>query len=191
MALGNARWAFAPNKTLTPAMDGKLPEYFSPYNEADGSGLEPISATHAPSELVAQKFPAKADMGPYDGLNHPPVGGCDSSPGPADDQLHCTQTTSPSWIAYRWYKFVDQPAMARAKLSGTGSAYLQKRVELLHTMLAKGGHAAGKWIKERGAVEQLATADKAQLVTPPRGMEVGYVPIVIYEGTAKPQGCVQ
>lgn len=170
-------------------MDGKLPEYFSPYVEYDGSGLQPIDATDAPPELVAKQFPAKANMGPYDGLKHPPVGGCDSSPGPAEDRLHCAQTTSPSWIAYRWYKFVDQPAMARAKLSSDESEYLQKRVETLHRMLAKGGHAAGKWIKERGVAEQLATVDKAQLVVPPEGMEIGYVPIVIYEGTAKPEGC--
>lgn len=170
-------------------MDGKLPEYFSPYNAVDGSGLEPIAPADAPPELVAQKFSAKADMGPYDALSHPPAGGCASSPGPADDKLHCAQTTSPSWMAYRWYKFVDQPAMARAKLSSAESAYLQKRVERLHTMLAKGGRAAGKWIKERGAAEQLATVDTAQLVVPPRGMEIGYVPVVVYEGTAKPQGC--
>ena len=188
-ATGNARWAFAPNKTLTPAMDGKLPEYFSPYNAADGSGLEPIAPADAPPELVAQKFPVKADMGPYDALSHPPAGGCASSPGPADDKLHCAQTTSPSWMAYRWYKFVDQPAMARAKLSTAESAYLQKRVERLHTMLAKGGRAAGKWIKERGAAEQLATVDTAQLVVPPQGMEIGYVPVVVYEGTGKPEGC--
>ena len=78
--------------------------------------------------------------------------------------------------------------MARAKLSRSESAYLQKRVERLHTMLAEGGSAAGQWIKERGAKEQLATVDKAQLVVPPKGMEIGYVPVVIYEGTAKPSG---
>ena len=186
---GNARWAFSPNKTLTPAMDGKLPEYFSPYDETDGSGLQPISAADAPAELVAHEFPAKADMGAYDGLSHPPVGGCASAPGPADEKLYCAQTTSPSWIAFQWFKFVDQPAMARAKLSTAESAYLQKRVETLHTMLAKGGPSASKWIKERGAAEQLATVDGAQLVTPPKGMEVGYVPVVLYEGTAKPEGC--
>ena len=60
-------------------MDGKLPEYFSPYNEADGTDLEPIAAADAPPELVAQKFPTKADMGPYDALEHPPIGGCSSS----------------------------------------------------------------------------------------------------------------
>ena len=105
------------------------------------------------------------------------VGGCDSDPGPADDTLYCAQTTSPSWLAYKWYKFVDQPAMKRAKLSSTESQYLQGRVEKLHEMLNAGGEAASKWIKERGTSETLATVDKAQLVTPPEGFEKGFVPV--------------
>ena len=105
------------------------------------------------------------------------VGGCDSDPGPADDTLYCAQTTSPSWLAYKWYKFVDQPAMKRAKLSSTESQYLQGRVEKLHEMLNAGGEAASKWIKERGTSETLATVDKAQLVTPPQGLSNGFVPV--------------
>ena len=187
---GNARWSFAPNKTLTPAMDGKLPEYFSPFDPDDPStSLQPIAEADAPKELVAQVFPAKKDMGPYDGIGNPPVGGCDSKPGPADDTLYCAQTTSPSWIAYKWYKFSEQPVFARAKLTAEEKGYLQGRVETLHKMLNEGGKEAGKWIKERGPSEQLATVDTAQLVTPPKGLEVGYVPVVIYEGTQKPDGC--
>jgi len=105
------------------------------------------------------------------------AGGCDSDPGPADDTLYCAQTTSPSWLAYKWYKFVDQPAMKRAKLSSTESQYLQGRVEKLHEMLNAGGEAASKWIKERGTSETLATVDKAQLVTPPQGLSNGFVPV--------------
>eukprot|EP01047_Picozoa_sp_COSAG01_P012343 COSAG01_NODE_554_length_15534_cov_101.167541_4_plen_567_part_00 len=104
-AAGNARWSFAPNATLTPNMDGKLPEFFG--TDAHGR-LVPIDAEQAPSALVQQQFAPKKDMGPYDGLSHPPAGGCDSQPGPAEppSTLHCAQTSSPSWIAYRWYKFV-------------------------------------------------------------------------------------
>ena len=45
-----------------------LAEYFS-------ADLEPLSAADAPKDLAAKTFPAKSDMGPYDGLSHPP---CDS-----------------------------------------------------------------------------------------------------------------
>ena len=180
---GNCRWTFAPNATDAPGgSDGSLPEYFSPQ-------LTPITAEEAPAELVGVQFKVKNDMGPYDGLNNLPVGGCDNAPGPATPKLYCVATTSPSWIAYKWYKFTEQPAFARAKLTATEAAFMQARVEKLHTMLGASVDA-GKWMKEKGKpAEQLATVDTAQLVTPPEGMEVGYVPIVLYEGTAKPSGC--
>ena len=181
---GVARWAFEPDPKITPALDGKLPEYYS-------AALEPITAADAPADLVKARFPSKSDMGAYDGLSHPPSGGCASSPGPADEgHLHCVQTSSPSWIGYKWYKFVEQPAFLRAKLSGSEAAYLQGRVETLHRMLQGGGDEASRWIKQRGTPEALATVDGAQLVTPPPGFEVGYVPIALYEGVAKPHGCV-
>ena len=67
--------------------------------------------------------------------------------------------------------------------------YLQSRVETLHRILSKGGDQATKWIKERGVQEELATCDSAQLVTPPEGLEIGFVPVVLYEGTQKPETC--
>ena len=48
------------------------------------------------------------------------------------------ETTSPSWIGYKWYKFTEQPAFARAKLSEEEATFLQGRVETLHKMLADG-----------------------------------------------------
>ena len=45
-----------------------LAEYFS-------ADLEPLRAADAPKDLAAKTFPAKSDMGPYDGLSHPP---CDT-----------------------------------------------------------------------------------------------------------------
>ena len=66
-------------------------------------------------------------------------------------RCRCARTSSPSWVAYKWYKFVDQPAMKRAKLSSTESQYLQGRVEKLHEMLNAGGEAASKEVVARGA----------------------------------------
>jgi|EP01047_Picozoa_sp_COSAG01_P012344 hypothetical protein len=86
---------------------------------------------------------------------------------------------------------VDQPTMQRAKLSPAQAEFVQGRVEQLHRMLAAGGDASGKWIKERGTAEQLATVDAAQLVTPPEGLEIGYVPVTLYEGIQKPPGCTE
>ena len=186
---GNCRWTFTPNATDDApgagggaGADGSLPQYFSPE-------LQPIPAAKAPAELVSIKFATKKDMGAYDGLTSPPAGGCAAEPGPATPELYCVQTTSPSWIAYKWYKFVEQPAFSRAKLTATEASYLQQRVENLHKLLGASDDA-GKWIKEKGLpTEKLATVDTAQLVTPPEGLELGYVPVVLYEGISKPRGC--
>merc|ERR1712183_881970 len=65
-------------------------------------------------------------------------------------------------------------------------AFLQNRVESLHTMLTR----KSRWIKQRGAAKEgLARMDAALQVSPPSGMEIGYVPIAFYEGPSKPNGC--
>ena len=78
-----------------------------------------------------------------------------------------------SVLTYYWYRFADHPALLHADLSKSEREVLQKRVEKIHSL----------WTKEREylpppAVGKLANLDPALLVVPPRGMEVGYVPIV-------------
>ena len=78
-----------------------------------------------------------------------------------------------SVATYYWYRFADQPALMNADLTDDEREILQKRVELLHK----------KWTKDAeylppNTIGKLADLDPAVVVTPPRGMEIGYVPIV-------------
>ena len=58
---------------------------------------------------------------------------CYSAPGPADPQLYCAQSkVNGYWLGWRWYKFVDQPALQRERLSEAEKTFLQQRVETLH-----------------------------------------------------------
>lgn len=155
---------------------GDMPQYFN-------SNLEPISEASAPAELRQQSFPAKGSWGPYDAISHPPAGSCMGKT--ADPKLYCFQTQSPSWVGFKWYKFIDQPAFERLGLSAQEKQFLQQRVETLHRMTGP----TSRWIKARNAQGDLAVVDPVQLLTPPKGLEVGYVPIAIYEGLNKPQGC--
>ncbi|MFN5296888.1 MAG: hypothetical protein ACK5HA_01210, partial [Planctomycetaceae bacterium] len=73
-------------------------------------------------------------------------------------------------------------ALQNADLTDAERAKLQQRVELLHR----------HWTKEREylpppTVGTLADLDPAVLVTPPRGMEIGYVPIVTRQAAPEPQ----
>ncbi len=77
-----------------------------------------------------------------------------------------------SVVTYYWYRFADQPALLNADLTSAEREQMQAKVEKLH-------HA---WTKDRDyltppTVGKLASLDPAQLVTPPKGLEIGYVPI--------------
>jgi hypothetical protein len=78
-----------------------------------------------------------------------------------------------SVVTYYWYRFADQPALLNADLTDAQRQSLQKRVEKLHQNWKKDGHYLSP-----PTVGKLADLDPALLVTPPKGLEVGYVPIV-------------
>ncbi len=96
---------------------------------------------------------------------------CWKKPGPAAGpfQAHPGDGTV---VTYYWYRFADQPALLNADLTDDEREDLQKRVEKLHR----------HWTKDRDylappAIGELADIDPALIVTPPPGLEAGYVPI--------------
>jgi len=77
-----------------------------------------------------------------------------------------------SVVTYYWYRFADQPALLNADLTDQERESLQARAEKIHR----------NWTKDRDylappAIGELAEIDPALIVTPPAGLEVGYVPI--------------
>ncbi|HEX8916410.1 MAG TPA: hypothetical protein VF796_28925 [Humisphaera sp.] len=77
-----------------------------------------------------------------------------------------------SVVTYYWYRFADQPALLNADLTPAERERLQARVEKLHR-----AWTIDKDYLAPPKVGKLADLDPAQLVTPPAGLEVGYVPI--------------
>ncbi|MCD6338453.1 MAG: hypothetical protein J7M29_03610, partial [Verrucomicrobia bacterium] len=85
-----------------------------------------------------------------------------------------------SVVTYYWYRFADQPALLNADLTREERERLQARVEKIHRL----------WKKDRDYLPpptsgKLASIDPALIVTPPPGLEVGYVPIATRQGPAK------
>ncbi|MFM8222397.1 MAG: hypothetical protein ACKOJF_26115, partial [Planctomycetaceae bacterium] len=104
---------------------------------------------------------------------------CWKRPGPAAGPF-TARLGDGSVVTYSWYRFADQPALQNADLTDAERASLQRRVELLHR----------HWTKEREylpppTVGTLAELDPAVLVTPPEGLEIGYVPIVTRQAAAE------
>ena len=101
------------------------------------------------------------------------------TPGPAAGPFK-VKLGDGSTLTYYWYRFADQPALLNANLSDKEREEIQRRVELLHR----------NWTKDREYLPppmtgQLAFLDPALIVTPPKGMEIGFVPIVTKQGIEK------
>jgi len=164
-------------------MSCDAPRYFST------TTLQPVDESSVPSQLQTAKFPANSVHGPYDGITSQASGGCETTPGPANSTLFCVNTLTPAWVAFRWYKYINQPAFQHLSLSTQQKQYLQNRIENFHRAYPPGTKA--QWIKPGVAPSYgISAIDPALIVTPPQGLEIGYVPIVVYEGYSRPSNCV-
>ena len=86
-----------------------------------------------------------------------------------------------SVVTYYWYRFADQPALLNADLTKEEREAMQLKVEKIHRA----------WTKEREylappTVGTLAELDPALIMTPPKGFEIGYVPIATRQELATP-----
>ena len=133
-----------------------------------------VNAKDVPADtgLAKVEFPKRrgTDRKPY--VTPDEVEGSWKKPGPAAGPFEA-KLGDGSVVTYYWYRFADQPALLNADLTKAERGSLQKRVEMLHL----------QWRKDRDylpppTVGKLADLDPAALVTPPKGLEVGYVPIV-------------
>jgi len=148
---------------------GLFPQYFKHVGEE----REAVTAADVPdfTQLKAQQF-KRADQGvPYTS----PTQGAWAKPGPARGPFKVNLADG-STVTYSWYRFVDQPSFQQYAWKEDKKAKLQAFVEKVHTA----------WTIDKDYMAplrrgELATLDPALLVTPPKGMEVGYVPIVTHQ----------
>jgi len=82
-----------------------------------------------------------------------------------------------SVVVYSWYRFADQPSLVASGLSKQERERMQAKVERIHRAL---GIDRDYLIPP--AFGTLARLDPAQIVRPPKGLEVGYVPIATHQG---------
>jgi hypothetical protein len=96
-------------------------------------------------------------------------------PGPTGDIQKGIVLADGTEIWVGWYKFVDQPTLKNTRfLTPEQRNELQARVELLH----KQWNITSKFI-DPPKNGKLVSVDPNLIVTPPQGLEVGYVPIVV------------
>lgn len=153
----------------------KLPEYYQLIKDKKDKELwMVVDPEDVPAEtgLAKVEFPRakKTPQKPY--VTPDDATSCWKKPGPSAGPFQ-TKLGDGSVVTYYWYRFADQPALLNADLSDAERESLQKRVEKLHQ----------NWKKDLEylpppTIGKLADLDPALIVNPPKGMEVGYVPIV-------------
>jgi hypothetical protein len=180
VALDELTYGYRWNKNLVTAGEPSpkplitLPEYYKLEKTAKGKPRwVVISAQDVPADtgLLKAEFPrAKRNkIDPY--VTPDDAMSSWKKPGPVAGPFEILLGDG-STLTYSWYRFADQPALLNADMTSEEREALQKRVELLHR----------NWTKNREYLPppkrgSLADLDPALLVTPPKGYEIGYVPI--------------
>ena len=152
-----------------------LPEY---YRLARHGGEGPAWVPVRPEDVPAETGLSQATFGrPQEGRPEPYITPEDANsswkkPGPVAGPFRA-ELGDGSVVTYYWYRFADQPALLNADLTDAEREELQTRAEKIHR----------HWASDRDylappAVGELAALDPGLLVTPPPGLEAGYVPIV-------------
>ncbi len=169
------RWdsQFVKQTDAKPGPRVKLPEYFRLLKSGVKPQWVPVRAEDVPPEtgLTKASFP-RPERRPQAYVTPEDAASCWKKLGPKAGPFQ-THPGDGSVVTYYWYRFADQPAMLNADMTDQEREALQARVEKLHR----------SWKKDRDylappAFGKLAELDPALIVTPPPGLEIGFVPIV-------------
>lgn len=169
-------------KTVT--VDGhalmQFPEFyrFNPEaNEGRGEWVA-VDETEVPEAtgLHDVRFSRKKESPPQTYVTPDAPDSCWKTPGPVAGPFKAYPGDG-SEVTYFWYRFADQPALLNADLSDEEREELQERVEKIHR----------HWSPDKEYLPppdagKLAAIDPALMVTPPEGLEIGYVPIATRQG---------
>ena len=143
---------------------------FPQYSKELGKERVAIPAADVPAEtgLLAKEFKRATPGKPYTS----PSSGAWTRPGPKRGPF-TVKLVDGSQVTYSWYRFVDQPSFQQYHWSEEKKAALQALVEKVHA----------NWTIDRDYMAPptrgtLVSLDPALIVTPPAGLETGYVPIV-------------
>ncbi|MFX0197575.1 MAG: hypothetical protein ACFFCW_15750 [Candidatus Hodarchaeota archaeon] len=186
-ALDSTTFGYRWNDELVTKKDTKdgplvtLPEYYRLEKDGDKARWVVVQLKDVPAETglaeVSFSPPAERSSEPYVTPDDPDS--CWKKPGPVAGPFQARPGDG-SVVTYYWYRFADQPALLNADLTDKEREDMQKRVEKFHR----------HWKKDQNYLEpprigKLADIDPALIVTPPPGLEVGYVPIATRQAAAE------
>ncbi|MFM9874544.1 MAG: hypothetical protein ACKVQS_13895 [Fimbriimonadaceae bacterium] len=155
------------------AKPGQFPQYYKQV----GDKRLPVAASEVPAEtnLISAEF----RLAPVGAAYSSPSEGAWAQPGPKRGPF-TVKLADGSLVTYAWYRFVDQPSFQQYRWSDAKKKSLQTLVEKIHA----------KWTLNRDYMApptngKLVALDSALFVVAPKGLEIGYVPIVIAQSAKK------
>jgi hypothetical protein len=156
-----------------------LPDHF----RKERRGYVSVARDDVPEELQNALFDEASGETEY---TSPPSRGPEAvadtvwaTPGPASAPTTVLLSDG-SEVTYCWYRFADQPALQAHGLTLAQKQRLQMAAELMHVQWRKDGA-----YMPPPSSGTLASLDKAIVLTPPPGLEIGYVPIAFAQRLAR------
>jgi len=150
-----------------------LPGYYRLVKDGKKAQWVVVRPEGVPAETglaeVSFSRPIEAPSEPY--VTPDDADSCWKKPGPVAGPFQAHPGDG-SVVTYYWYRFADQPALLNADLTDKERESLQARAEKLHRNWKKDGDYLAP-----PTIGKLADIDPALIVTPPPGLEAGYVPI--------------
>lgn len=148
---------------------GSFPDYYKHH----GSRVEAVTADSVPDSTGLQRgvFPSPDQTQSY--LPSENGDGVWKHPGPKAGPFK-TKLADGSVVTYCWYRFIDQPSLQNAGLTDSERIKLQAMVEKIQR----------NWTPDKKYMAapdrgELASLDPGLIVKPPKGLDLGYVPIAI------------
>jgi hypothetical protein len=159
---------------------GKFPQYFKEENNVSIA----IPESWLPEEITLDEVnfqePSRTSAAYVAELQ-----GAWAEPGPAAGPFTSILVDG-SRITYYWYRFIDQPVFQQYNWSEEEKNKLQSLVEQMHQ----------QWTLDKNYMHpltggELVSVDQNLIVSPPQGMEAGYVPIVTRQSRYNDVDCSQ
>ncbi len=173
-------WGLVWNKNKI-AKAGQFPEYF----RIEEDRCIAVAANKVPrsTDLHKQSFKHAAPGAPFTSPDQKAKTSAWSKPGPASP-AHQVKLGDGSTVTYHWYRFIDQPSLQQYRRPPY--FWSEDKCEALQTFIEQLHH---QWPIDRNYMPpptngKLVHFDPALFVKPPKGKEVGYVPIVTRQETS-------
>ncbi|HCC70212.1 MAG TPA: hypothetical protein DEQ09_03555 [Bacteroidales bacterium] len=160
------------NSPLSP--NGEFPRYYKDIGEE----RVVVSASEVPPQMRSLSFKPAVNKNNYSS----PQTGSWGTPGPEAGPYYAYLADG-SKVTYYWYRFIDQPSLQQYRdvWSEASREEFQSFIEKMHSNFT----IDKEYMPAPRDGKALVAIDPALIVTPPDGLENGYVPIVTAQEIAK------